>query len=171
MKLPLLLALSALCAFGSVPGTDLTTEALPSDLQVARGAHIRLSPRSSSTVFDDHIVLHSGSLQLSHFADYPVAIGSLQVLAADTGVGAEIHSTRKTVEIASLGGDVNITRDGALLTRVTAGTRVSFQQGTSAAPVIKNHGEHRHLVTWLIVGTAAAALVIGLIAASQGKGL
>jgi hypothetical protein len=76
---------------------------------------------------------------------------------------------KKTVDVASIGGNLNVSDGGAMLTRVVSGTRVSFRNGGGQTPTKKALPSDTHIMLWMIVATAAAAITIGAIAASQGK--
>jgi hypothetical protein len=155
-------------------GTQLEAVAAPSDLSLENGVNLRLSPRSAGTVFNDHIVLEEGSLRVGNFNGYTIDAGQLQIQATDPGAQAVVRMTNKIIEVASLGGRLNVTDGGAMLTRVVSGTRVSFQQSgasaqTGAAPAHKKLPSDERIMLWTIGITAAAALAIGLTAAAQGK--
>ncbi len=191
VRMYILLTAAAFCAgscFGAAPaigtmggnaaiveGTQLETATAPSDVSLQNGVNVRLSARSAGTVFSDHIVLDEGSLRVGNFNGYTVDAGQLQIQAIDAGAQAIVRMTKKTVEVASVGGSVNVSDGGAMLTRVVSGTRVSFQQSaaspaqTGAAPAHKRLPSDEHIMVWMIGITAAAALAIGLTAAAQGK--
>jgi hypothetical protein len=153
-------------------GTQLETAAAPSDISLENGVNLRLSPRSTGTVFSDHIVLEEGSLRVGNFNGYAVDAGQFQIQARDPGAQAVVRMTSKTVEVASVGGGLNVTDGGAMLTRVVSGTRVSFQTGGGQGNTTSRHKmlpSDEHIMLWMIVVTGAAALAIGLTAAAQGK--
>jgi ferric-dicitrate binding protein FerR (iron transport regulator) len=153
-------------------GAQLETAASPSDVNLENGVSVRLSPRSAGTVFSDHLVLEQGSLRVGHFNRYTVDAGQLQIQATDAGAEAVVRMTNKTVEVASVGGNLNVTNGGAMLTRIVSGTRVSFQQGGPPPPGTSRHKmlpSDQHIMVWMIGITAVAALAIGLTAAAQGK--
>ncbi len=155
-------------------GTQLETAAAPSDVSLENGVNVRLSPRSAGTVFSDHLVLEEGSLRVDNFNGYTVDAGQVQIQATDAGAQAVVRVTNKTVEVASVGGNLNVTDGGAMLTRVVSGTRMSFQQSAAsaqsgAAPAHKRLPSDEHIMVWMIGITAVAALAIGLTAAAQGK--
>lgn len=150
-------------------GTQLETAASASEVSLQNGVDLRFSARSSSTIFHDHLVLDDGAVRVSHFNGYPINARELQIEAPDSSTQAIVRLTRETVEVASLGGSLNVTDGGAMLTRVVAGTRISFQQ--NSAPVHKPLPSDQRTMLWVIAVTAVTALVIGLTAASQGKSL
>ncbi len=155
-------------------GAQLETAASASDLSLENGVSVRLSPRSAGTVFSDHIVLEEGSLRVGNFNGYTVDAGQIRIQATDPGAQAVVRVTNKTIEVASVGGNLNVTDGGAMLTRVVSGTRMSFQQSaagtrTGAAPAHKRLPSDEHIMVWMIGITAVAALAIGLTAAAQGK--
>lgn len=156
-----------------VEGSQWQTASAGSELNLQSGVNVRLSPRSESTVFRDHLVLSEGSVRVGHFSGYTVAARRLQIQSEDSATQAVVRVTGKTVEVASLGGNLNVTDGGAMLTRVAAGTRMSFQQSVNGqpapAPVRKRLPSDQRTMVWLIAITGAAALAIGLTAAAQGK--
>ncbi len=152
-------------------GSGLKTENLASDVRLDNGVALHLGPRTTSTVFADHAVIEAGAARLSHFGGYAVNAGGLHIEAETPETEAVVRvQPNQTIEIASLGGPVTVSAGGALLTRVAAGTRASFQN-TGASPAqtgaAPGHRARKHLSAtqvWVIaiVGVAAAALAIGL---------
>jgi hypothetical protein len=151
-------------------GTAIHTAVAPNDVNLASGVAIRLSPRSEGTVFHDHLVLDQGAVRVENFKDYQIDARDLQIQAAEPTAGAVVRITDKTIEVASVRGALNVSDGGAMLTRVTAGTHISFRQaGAAGGPSRKALPSDTHVMTWMIGITAAAALAIGLTAAAQGK--
>ncbi len=153
-----------------------------------------MATRSSGTVFGDHLILREGAVRLANFAGYPVEVSDLQVEADSPGSAAIVRVTPRTIEVASLGGSVNVTDGGAMLTRVAAGTKMSFQNAgnggqatptpaqtgaqpgqqpgqTGAAPAPTEHGplSDKKAILWAAGICAVGAIVVGSIAAAQGK--
>ena len=167
----------ACSSFGATPGTGgspFRTESAAVEVHLDNGAGLRLSPRSFGTLYADRVVLEEGGLRIADFGGYTVDARQLQIQAADPAARAVVRMTGKTIEVASLGGSLKVT-DGAALTRVVAGTRVSFQRKGPARnkplpdPDRMPRGEK--IVLWVIGVSAVAALVIGVTAAAQGKSL
>ncbi len=155
MKLPLVLLFAACACFAASPD-------------------VYLSPGSQGAVYTDHAVLDSGSLRVANFAGYAVDAGQFQIQSDSPSTRAIVRMNARTIEVASLGGDVRVSDGGVMMTRVSSGTHVSFQQsGASPAQTgaasYKRLPSDRHVMFWLIGITAAAALAIGLTAAAQGK--
>ncbi len=187
--LPLAVAFCASLGFGAAPaiGTSTgnaevfdgaalhTSSAASSEVNLESGVTVNLSPKSSGTVFSDHLVLDEGAVRVDHFSGYVINARQLQIQTQNSGAQAVVRLTGTTVEVASLGGNLNVTDGGAMLTRVTAGTRISFGQSgaspaqTGAAPARKRLPSDQHIMFWMIGISAAAALAIGLTAAAQGK--
>ena len=168
------LAYGASPAIGIADGTRLHTALMPSQVRLQTGVEVSFSSRSTGTLYRDRVVLDEGSVRVGNFSGFTVDARQLQIQTDDPKAQAVVRLTSKTVEVASLGGHVNVTDGGAMLTRVTAGTRISFQQNASpsqtpSAPVRKRLPSDQHTMVWLIGITAAAALAIGLTAAAQGK--
>ena len=155
-------------------GMQLETAAAASDVCLQNGVSLRLFPKSEGMVFSDHVVLEDGSLRAGHFNGYTIHAGDLQIQASETTTQAVVRMMNKTIEVASVGGNLNVTDGGAMLTRVASGTRMAFQQPIASAqtgqtPAHKKLPSEEHVMLWLIVATGAAALAIGLTAAAQGK--
>ena len=161
-------------------GTVLQTTGTPSDVRLENGVSVRLATRSEGTLYFDHAVLGKGAMRVGNFSGFSVNARDLKIDSDTPGSAAVIRLTKKTVEVASIGGDVRV-MDSGLLTRVAAGTKMSFQQtGTSpdqnaaqptqtgAAPAPRGPSDTKTFI-WVIGLTAAAALAIGLTAAAQGK--
>jgi hypothetical protein len=157
-------------------GEAFNTHNSSSEIQLDSGVAVHLSARSTGTIFNDHAILEQGALRLSNFPGYKVQAGPLQIESQSSEAQATIHVDRDSVEIASAGGDLRISNGGVMLTRLSAGTRMFFQNTgatqqpgqTGASPgKLTTSG----MKTWamVVVGVAAAALAIGLTAAAQGK--
>ncbi|HEY6988467.1 MAG TPA: hypothetical protein VH369_08785 [Bryobacteraceae bacterium] len=180
--LPLAFLFCAGACFGAAPaigtisgnaevfeGSPLHTATSPSDLNLENGVTLRLAARSDGAVFSDHLVLKVGAVRAGNLKDYRIDAGPLQIEASDAAAQAVVRVTGKTIEVASIGGSLRVTDGGAMLTRVTAGTRVSFRQSGAQASPQKALPSDTHVMVWLIGITGAAALAIGLTAAAQGK--
>ena len=168
-------------------GTQLRTTVSPSDVHLSNGADIRLATRSEGTLFSDRLELRDGALRVSKFDGYPVHAGQLQIQADTPGAEAVVRMRGRTVEIASLGGTVRVTDGGAMLTRVSAGTKVAFQNTTTPpvktganpgqAPAATGAGpapeqgptSNKKAILWAAGICAVGGLTVGLIAAAQGK--
>src|SRR5579875_628656 len=168
-------------------GTELRTTVSPSDVHLANGADVRLATRSATNLYSDHIVLKDGALRMAKFDSYPVHVGELDIEADTPGTEAIIRTRGKAVEVASLGGTVKVTDGGAMLTRVAAGTKMSFQNAnpaaqsgaspaqaapaqTGAAPAPERGPiSDKKIFLWTAGICAVGAIVVGSIAAAQGK--
>ena len=156
-------------------GTEVQTTVAPSEIRLQNGVDVRLATRSAGAVFNDHVVLHQGAVRVGNFGDYTVNASQLEVKADDPGAQAIIRMNKNTVEIASIGGSVQVTDGLALTTHVLPGTKMAFQQSgvapaqTGAAPAPKPLPSDTKTLYWAIGATAVAAIVIGSIAAAQGK--
>ena len=161
-------------------GSRLETTSAPSDVRLSNGVDVRLATRSAGSFFSDHVILDQGALKVGNFNNISVDAAQLKISSDEAGSQAVVRMTKKTVEIASLGGSVNV-MDGGLLTRVAAGTKMSFQQtggspdqsnvntGATPAPAPRRMPSDQKTFFWVIGITAVAALAIGLTAAAQGK--
>ena len=165
-------------------GTTLQTASAPTDVRLENGVSFRIATRSEGTLYGDHAVLRQGAARVSNFSGYPVDARGFQIRPDVPGAEAVIRLENKTVEIASIGGSVTVTDGGAMLTRVGAGAKMSFQQSGAASPdqnqqptqtgaaplppAQRGPSEKKTLI-WVIGISAVAALAIGLTAAAQGK--
>ena len=113
-------------------GTVLQTTGSPSDIRLENGVSVRLATRSEGTIYSDHAELGQGAMRVGNFSGFSVNARDLQIQGDSPASEAVIRLTKKTVEVASIGGDVRV-MDSGLLTRVAAGTKMSFDQ-TGATP-------------------------------------
>jgi hypothetical protein len=155
-------------------GTAIESGSSANTVSLETGVNVRLSPQSRGTVFSDHIVIDEGSARVENFGAYTVNAKQIQVQAADASAQAVIRIGENTVEIASIGGNLNVSDGGAMLTRVVSGTRVSFRQDASGQGPQTPHQKKKlysdqHIMLWMICIAGTAALAIGLTAAAQGK--
>lgn len=166
------------------PGATLSTTISPSEVRLQNGADVVLATHSSGTLFDDRIALTNGALRVGHFDQYPVAVGDLQV-QADSGTSqAIIRLNGPTVEIAALGGGIQVSDGGARMIRIASGTHMAFDTQTGAQTgtqtgaqtgASRGHGHpgldegDRNALLWSIAVIGGSAIVIGSIAAAEGK--
>ncbi len=169
MRLPVALLLSALSCCANTSSV-WQTENVARDVVLANGVTVRMEARSAGAIYNDHAVLEEGAARVSHFAGYRVQAGDWMIESETPDSQAVIRLEKNTVEVASLGGAVRVSDGGALLTRVTAGSRMAFQK-TGASPAPKKGPSETKVFVWVIVAISAAALAIGLTAAAQGKSL
>jgi ferric-dicitrate binding protein FerR (iron transport regulator) len=161
-------------------GAELETTSVPTEVRLASGTDLRLATRSAGSFYSDHVLLDHGALRVGHFNGLTVNAAQLQISSDESGSQAIVRINKKTVEVASLGGAVNV-MDSGMLTRVEAGTKMSFQQsgaqpaaqpatqtGAAAAPTKHIPGDVK-TAYWIIGGLAVGGLVVGLLAANQGK--
>jgi hypothetical protein len=152
---------------GVAEGARLETQGAPKEIGLANGVEVRLASQSAGTFYSDHVVLEHGAVRVGNFGKFSVDARQIQIEAENAGSQAIIRLESQSVEVASIGGALKVTEGGALLTRVAAGTKMSFQQ-SGAAP--EKHRLSQKKTLCLVIGiTAAAALAIGLTAAAQGK--
>ncbi len=162
---------SVVC-FAAAPtvGEPFHTGNAATDVQLESGVAVHLAARSTGTIFTDHAVLVEGAARISNFSGYPVEAHGLQIESETPNAQAVIRFQKDAIEVASMGGALNVSAGGALLTRVTSGTRMSFQNtGATIGPSGKRRWSETKTWVCIIVGISAAALAIGLTAAAQGK--
>jgi hypothetical protein len=157
-------------------GAWLETAAVPTDVHMASGTDLRLATRSTGAFFSDHVSLEQGAVRVDHFNGLTVDAAQLQITSDEPGSQAVVRVSKKTVEVASVGGAVNV-MDGGMLTRVAAGSKVSFQQsgatpsqtGANAAPVKSKMPPDKKTAILIMSVVAVGGLAVGLTAAAQGK--
>ena len=108
-------------------GSVLETTTTPSEIHLATGADVRLATRSAGTFYADHVQLDQGALRVGNFNGLKVNASQLEIGSDDPAAQAVIRFKHNNIEVASIGGAVNV-MDSGLLTRVAAGTKMSFQQ-------------------------------------------
>ncbi len=154
-------------------GAQVETASSPGEVLLQNGANVRLSSKSSGTVFNDHAVLERGALRVENFDRYTVDARQLQIQGDSPQSQAVIRLRGNTVEVASLGGSVRVGDGASMLTHVAAGTRMSFQQNAAqsgAAPSpTPSIASDSHVLLWFIGVTAGAAIALGVIAGVKGK--
>lgn len=174
-------------------GMQLSTTISPSEVRLANGVDVRLATRSVGTIYGDRLILREGAVRMAGFDTYPVEAGDFQVKADGPGASAIVRVTAKTIEVASIGGTVQVTDGGAMLTHVAAGAKMSFQNTSSggqstnsgqtgatpaqqppsgqtgAAPAERGPMSDKKAILWAAGVCAVGAIVVGSIAAAQGK--
>lgn len=154
-------------------GAQLETSSSPSEVQLQNGASVRLSSKSSGTVFTDHAVLQRGAMRIGNFDKYSLEVRQLQIQADSPQSEAVVRLKGNTVEVASLGGSVRVGDGASMLTHVAAGTRMSFQDTattqTGSQTARPSVASDSHVLMWFIAATAGAAITLGIIAGVKGK--
>jgi hypothetical protein len=150
-------------------GTAVESGSSANTISLDTGVSVRFAPESRGTVFSDRVVLDGGSVRVGNFGNYTVDARQLQIQAADPSAQAVVRMGKKTVDVASIGGNLNVSDGGAMLTRVVSGTRVSFKNGGGQTSSKKALPSDTNIMLWMIVATATAAVAIGATAAAQGK--
>lgn len=169
-----------------VDGSQLRTTVAPSNVHLATGVDVRLATRSAGVVFGDHLLLRQGAVRIANFNSYPVQANDLQVHGDTPDAQAIVRISGSTVEVASIGGPVTVTDGGAMLTHVIGGTKMSFQNtttgnpsgqtgaapgttGAAPAPAEKGPVSDKKVILWSAGVCAVGAVVVGALAASEGK--
>lgn len=152
-------------------GTALKTTTQPGEVKLQNGVDIRLATRSAGTIYEDHVLLQDGAVRASNFDGYAVEAKGYKIEPASPNAEAIVRTKGKTIEIASIGGDLKVTDGGAMLTRVAAGTKMAFQQtGASPASTPTNNKQQngqilpisdRTVLLWTAGIVGATAIGIG----------
>ena len=156
-------------------GSIICTTTAPSQVALRNGATMLLATRSEGAFYSDHVQLEKGAIRADHFDLVPVRAKGLTI-TADTGrPSAVVSLSGKTVEVASIGGGVLVSDGGAFLARVLPGKRMAFKAQDSSQTGA-SRGDHggltdadRKALWWSIAAIGGAAVVIGSIAAAEGK--
>jgi ferric-dicitrate binding protein FerR (iron transport regulator) len=178
MRLPVLLVAVLFPAIGfcTEEGSVLQTESAPREVHLDNGIDVLMASRSMGTLYGDRVVLERGAARVSHFDGYRVDAGQLHIEADTPGAEAVVRMHKSEIQVASTRGALKITDGAALVTRVTVGSKMSFQNSgasadqsaSGAAPEKKPRSELKTYL-WVIGGIAAAAIAIGFVATAQGK--
>jgi hypothetical protein len=156
-------------------GSELKTGKDPGRLVLSNGADAMVSGRSSTTVYRDRLVLETGSVRLTKFGGYPLEVRQLRIEADSPNSEVLVRAKGETVEVASLENDVRVVAGAVPLTRVAAGTRMTFKPSKAPDSTTTQYETHlasdRHVLYWYIGIIAGAAIIIGSIAIAQGKSL
>ncbi len=112
-------------------GSQITTSTASSQVYLRSGAMLTLGINSAATFYKDHLVLRQGATRVEGMNHYGIQAASYRVQSAEPLSEAVVRVVGGQLQVASLTGVVNVfNRQGALLSRVAAGTASAF--GTSA---------------------------------------
>jgi hypothetical protein len=127
-------------------GSMVETSDARSDIQLADGARVTLTPESRATVYHDRTVLEQGVGVVRNAEGRVVDARTLQVSSAgkDSVLQIEMSRPGHVVVAARIGAAEVRTASGLLVARVAAGTALDFDpqssQSSSAAPPVKMTG-------------------------------
>jgi len=114
-------------------GSQIKTDKLPSQVALQNGTRVLLATNSSASVYDDRLLLFHGSARLDQMNDYGVEASGLRIVPDNANSAAAVRLNAGAVEVASIAGTVKVLGpNGAMLTRVGAGTASSFKPQSGA---------------------------------------
>jgi hypothetical protein len=117
----------------------IETEGAPARLQIAGEVRIVVDARSRARVYQDHLVLEKGRVQLDSGKDYRIEARTIRVLLGKPGARAVVTAGMSgEVEVAALGAAVHVANaEGVAVANVAAGHAVELRLGqTSEASVL-----------------------------------
>ncbi len=117
----------------------IETEGAPARLQIAGEVRIMIDARSRARVYQDHLVLEKGRVQLDSGKDYRIEARTIRVFLAKPGARAIVTAgVSGEVEVAALGATVRVANaEGVAVANVAAGRAVELRLGqTSEASVL-----------------------------------
>ena len=115
-------------------GSQVRTDKSSSQIYLQSGPSLTLATNTAATVYNDHLVLTQGSARVDNMSSYSVEASGYRVVPEDATSQAIVRLNSGAVEVASMSGALKVfDRDGAMLTRVGAGTASSFKPQTGAS--------------------------------------
>jgi hypothetical protein len=165
-------------------GSQINTSSTASQIFLQGGPSVMLATNTGATVYNDHLVLTQGAVRVDNMNKYDVQALGYRVAADEPNSQAAVRLREGAVEVASMSGVVKVfDPNGAMLTRVGAGTASSFKPGQSGADPGNGSnsksggsaagaiaGGHKVLYTSVILGVAGAGAGAAAFVASRGKG-
>lgn len=113
-------------------GSQIKTGTASSRVYLQNGAALILGINSSGTFYRDHLVLQQGATRVDGMNRYTIDAAHYQIRSAEPSSEAVVRLDGGDLQIAALSGSLNVfSRQGALLTRIGAGTASSFQAGNN----------------------------------------
>lgn len=116
-------------------GSQIKTAGASSRVYLQNGALLTLGLTSSGTFYKDHVVLQQGATRVEGMNHYAIEAAHFRVQSAEPASEAVVRLNGDALEVAALAGALNVfNAQGALLTRIGAGTASSFQVGNPGSP-------------------------------------
>jgi hypothetical protein len=144
-------------------GSRIRTDKASSKVYLMGGAALVLGVNSAGTVYRNHFTLNQGATKVDNLTGYSIRADRYDIRQAKSSSQAIVRLNQGAVEIAALSGSLNVfDENGALLTRIAAGTASAFQSGVSTLPsgasVDNNNRKRRLALLSLLTGSALAGL-------------
>lgn len=168
-------------------GSQINTGSTASQIFLQGGPSVMLATNTGATVYNDHLVLTQGAVRVDNMNKYDVQALGYRVAEDEPNSQAAVRLREGAVEVASMSGVVKVfDPNGAMLTRVGAGTASSFKPGQSGADAGTSNGSnsksgggaagaivgggHKALYTSIILGVAGAGAGAAAFVATRGNG-
>jgi hypothetical protein len=144
-------------------GSRIRTDKASSKVYLIGGATLVLGVNSAGTIYRNHFTLNQGATKVDNLTGYSIRADRYDIRQANPSSQAIVRLDQGAVEIAALSGSLNVfDENGALLTRIGAGTASAFQSGASTLPsgasVDNNNRKRRLALLSLLTGSALAGL-------------
>jgi hypothetical protein len=118
-------------------GAEIRTTNAPSQVFLQNGSAVTLGLNSAGILYRDHLVLEAGATKVENMTCYTIEAARYRV-QGEPRSQAVVRFDANEVQVASLAGALSVsTNQGALLTRVGAGTASAFNKApqASGAPI------------------------------------
>ncbi len=120
-------------------GSQIKTGTASSRVYLQNGAALTLGLNSTGTFYKDHVVLQQGATRVDGMNRYSIDAAHYRIRSAEPTSEAVVRLDGGELQIAALSGSVSVfSRQGALLTRIGAGTASSFDAGNNPAATGQN---------------------------------
>ena len=115
-------------------GSEISTGKTSSQIFLQGGPSVMLATNTGATVYNDHLVLSQGAVRVDNMSKYDVQALGYRIAADEPNSQAAVRLNQGAVEVASMSGVVKVfDTNGAMLTRIGAGTASSFKPGQTGA--------------------------------------
>ena len=115
-------------------GSQINTGKSPSQIFLQGGSNMMLATNTGATLYNDHLVLSQGAVRVDNMDKYDVKAMGYRISPDAPGTQAAVRLNEGAVEVASMSGAVKVfDSNGAMLTRIGAGTASAFKPGQTGA--------------------------------------
>lgn len=147
-------------------GSQVRTDKAASQILLQNGSSLTLATNTAATIYNDHLVIQEGAARVDDMSHYNVQGLGYRVVADEPGSQTAVRLNDGAFEVASMSGAVKVfNSEGAMLTRIGAGTASSFKPGQSgassgsgAASTVGSRSANVLLFGAVIAGLAGAGL-------------
>jgi hypothetical protein len=146
-------------------GSRIRTDKASNKVYLMSGAALVLGVDSAGTIYRDHFTLNSGATKVDNLTGYSIRVDQYDIRQGEPSSQAVVRLNHGAVEIAALSGSLNVLDgNGALLTRIGAGTASAFQTGASKLPsgASADNNNRKRRLALLSLLTASALAGLGL---------